>query len=381
MHLSLLINGDSQYSVSGMLQRHQWSLACLTFIIPISLYVLADQESRKPIVLSSPENKQLLWNVVLKCADLGHAVKPWVLHTKWSYRIIEENFRQGDDMSAKGLPINKHLDRSGLADIPSGQSNFLEFMCYPLMRVFAEYSHRDDAVLQLKSNQAKWNDMANEGELLTLSSLLFLVIGLCCCVDAGYMISSHELMEQQLDPFLHPLAWEEGLESMSEEPRGLSAKSAGSNASGPLRSDRAYASSMPRHSVKEDDDLELSYEPSRTMPIGINAAIPTSPPSPIPGANKKGLDVVMSSSVPGGHPRKDGMAKAVLAQRAALRVVHGPSPETLASPSHARDTHLDGGNDRPFASFPQGELRASQELIDVEVFKASVKPWSGDPKD
>ena len=32
----------------------------------------------------------------MKCADLGHCCKPWRMHRKWAFRIMEEMYQQGD---------------------------------------------------------------------------------------------------------------------------------------------------------------------------------------------------------------------------------------------------------------------------------------------
>ena len=49
--------------------------------------------------------------MIMKCADVGHAAKRNDLHVKWSMRICEEFFKQGDLEREKGIPISIFCDR------------------------------------------------------------------------------------------------------------------------------------------------------------------------------------------------------------------------------------------------------------------------------
>jgi hypothetical protein len=49
--------------------------------------------------------------MALKCGDLGHSAKNLTLHKRWTDRITEEFFQQGDDERKKGLPISPFMDR------------------------------------------------------------------------------------------------------------------------------------------------------------------------------------------------------------------------------------------------------------------------------
>ena len=46
------------------------------------------------------EDKLLMLKTIIKCADIGHALKPLHIHQQWSTHIIEEFFRQGDNERA-----------------------------------------------------------------------------------------------------------------------------------------------------------------------------------------------------------------------------------------------------------------------------------------
>ena len=74
-------------------------------------------------------NRQLALSAALKCAgsnfffqtnqigeyfiDIGHGAKGLELHKKWSRRIIEEFFNQGDLELKHNMPISPLCDRKG----------------------------------------------------------------------------------------------------------------------------------------------------------------------------------------------------------------------------------------------------------------------------
>jgi hypothetical protein len=52
---------------------------------------------------------------LIKCADLGHCCKPWKLHRKWAFRIMEEMYRQGEaELELGNTNIFVALDRRKL---------------------------------------------------------------------------------------------------------------------------------------------------------------------------------------------------------------------------------------------------------------------------
>lgn len=44
--------------------------------------------------IAAKEDNVLIWKILIKCADLGHCTKPMALHKKWTFRIMEEMYRQ-----------------------------------------------------------------------------------------------------------------------------------------------------------------------------------------------------------------------------------------------------------------------------------------------
>lgn len=52
-----------------------------------------------------------LYKMMLKCGDIGHAAKNTELHERWSLRVMEEFFKQGDSEKEQNLPVSMFCDR------------------------------------------------------------------------------------------------------------------------------------------------------------------------------------------------------------------------------------------------------------------------------
>jgi len=85
------------------------------------------------------EKSRLMLNkMALKCGDLGHSAKSLQLHKRWTDRITEEFFQQGDDERKRSLPISPFMDRQK-ANVPQSQVGFLDFLVIPMFTVWASY--------------------------------------------------------------------------------------------------------------------------------------------------------------------------------------------------------------------------------------------------
>ena len=54
----------------------------------------------------------ILAKIAIKMADLGHCAKPVALHRKWTARVVQEFFRQGDEEKKLGIDVLPHMDRA-----------------------------------------------------------------------------------------------------------------------------------------------------------------------------------------------------------------------------------------------------------------------------
>jgi calcium/calmodulin-dependent 3',5'-cyclic nucleotide phosphodiesterase len=57
---------------------------------------------------------------LLHSADISNPAKPWEIHTRWTARIMEEFFQQGDREKQLSLPISPLCDRN-TTSIPGSQ--------------------------------------------------------------------------------------------------------------------------------------------------------------------------------------------------------------------------------------------------------------------
>ncbi len=69
----------------------------------------------------SAQQKLLILQIALKCADLGHLAAPQAVHTRWVDCLAEEFYRQGDKERANGMKISPLMDRDQVAGISKSQ--------------------------------------------------------------------------------------------------------------------------------------------------------------------------------------------------------------------------------------------------------------------
>jgi len=101
---------------------------------------------------------------VCAVADLGHAALPWELHVKWSQRVQEEFFRQGDLERAKGVEVSPLSDRTAADQVPKNQVGFYQYLVSPLFRAVGEalpLDNFDDVMMRpAMANMARWEHIA-----------------------------------------------------------------------------------------------------------------------------------------------------------------------------------------------------------------------------
>ncbi|EZG46758.1 phosphdiesterase [Gregarina niphandrodes] len=88
------------------------------------------RESGKEI--RSAEDRINIYKMIIKLSDLSHALYDWELHTKWSLRISEEFYQQGDLEEQLGLPRSPLCNRAEHSRFAKNQCGFLEFVVLPL---------------------------------------------------------------------------------------------------------------------------------------------------------------------------------------------------------------------------------------------------------
>ncbi len=115
------------------------------------------------IVKTSDKSRLLINKMALKCGDLGHSAKQLTLHKRWTDRITEEFFQQGDDERKKGLTISPFMDRHK-PNVPQSQVGFLDFLVIPMFTVWTSFVQTEvtetdfPCMKQLTENHTHWKN-------------------------------------------------------------------------------------------------------------------------------------------------------------------------------------------------------------------------------
>eukprot|EP00297_Palpitomonas_bilix_P001069 CAMPEP_0113882666 /NCGR_PEP_ID=MMETSP0780_2-20120614/9104_1 /TAXON_ID=652834 /ORGANISM="Palpitomonas bilix" /LENGTH=898 /DNA_ID=CAMNT_0000869751 /DNA_START=340 /DNA_END=3036 /DNA_ORIENTATION=+ /assembly_acc=CAM_ASM_000599 len=116
----------------------------------------------KPWDWDDLNDRRMVIRTILKCADLGHTIRPWNLHRHRSELMRDEFFRQGDVERERGMKVSPLMDRN-MVDFPRSQTQFLKFVVTPL---FEAFSHLMDAakglLAQIETNSGKWAEMIED---------------------------------------------------------------------------------------------------------------------------------------------------------------------------------------------------------------------------
>lgn len=77
------------------------------------------------------DDRLALYRMCVKCADIAHAGKSEALHEKWTMKVVQEFFHQGDLELQQQLPISPFCNRL-TADLPKDQKGFIQGVVKPL---------------------------------------------------------------------------------------------------------------------------------------------------------------------------------------------------------------------------------------------------------
>ena len=72
------------------------------------------------VVELTEESRSKVLCLLLHSADVSNPAKPWDIHTRWTARIMEEFFQQGDREKQLSLPPSPLCDRN-TTNIPGSQ--------------------------------------------------------------------------------------------------------------------------------------------------------------------------------------------------------------------------------------------------------------------
>lgn len=108
------------------------------------------------IMLESYDDRiQVLQNMI-HCADLSNPTKPLDIYMRWTDRIMEEFWRQGDKERDLRLEISPMCDRH-VASVEKHQIGFIEFIVHPLWETWADLVYPDASyILETLEQNRDW---------------------------------------------------------------------------------------------------------------------------------------------------------------------------------------------------------------------------------
>jgi hypothetical protein len=70
--------------------------------------------------LEIKQDRKLLLNMAMKCADINNPTKKLIFCRKWTDMIMREFFAQGEEEKSRGLKVSMFMDKD-TTDIPKCQ--------------------------------------------------------------------------------------------------------------------------------------------------------------------------------------------------------------------------------------------------------------------
>ncbi|XP_055608152.1 uncharacterized protein LOC129755605 [Uranotaenia lowii] len=114
--------------------------------------------TRDSLDMREKEHRHFILQIALKCADISNPCRPWDISKKWSLKVCEEFFRQGDYERQLNLPVTSLCDRHSTS-VPKIQTGFFKFVVTPLMdewHRFLKTKLSHNMMHHLKYNQNQW---------------------------------------------------------------------------------------------------------------------------------------------------------------------------------------------------------------------------------
>jgi cAMP-specific phosphodiesterase 4 len=112
----------------------------------------------------APQDRLMILNTVVHCSDLGNPAKPRSACVKWTEKVMQEFFQQGDEERSRNLPISPMCDRKK-PNIERSQIGFIDHIVKPLFLTFHRMCPELKVCLdQLEENRKYWYERIKELE-------------------------------------------------------------------------------------------------------------------------------------------------------------------------------------------------------------------------
>ena len=106
--------------------------------------------------LGNADDKSVLMQVLMKCADVSNPTKEWSLYSEWIDRITAEFHHQGDLEKELGLEVSPFMNRNNDHNGPNAQKGFIEFIVYPLYEALESWSSIEILMHNLNAHREKF---------------------------------------------------------------------------------------------------------------------------------------------------------------------------------------------------------------------------------
>ncbi len=108
--------------------------------------------------------QQEFLNCLIHTSDISNPTKPLNTYLKWTSRVMEEFWKQGDREKNEHLPISFLCDRNSV-NIPKSQIGFMEGICSPLISSVVEiFPNLQFLIDNLNKNKEYFKKVRDEDE-------------------------------------------------------------------------------------------------------------------------------------------------------------------------------------------------------------------------
>ncbi|XP_025093157.1 cGMP-specific 3',5'-cyclic phosphodiesterase-like isoform X1 [Pomacea canaliculata] len=110
------------------------------------------------------KERELLRAMMMTACDVAAITKPWIIQQKVAQLVTNEFFEQGDiertQLGEQPIPM---MDRNKKDELPKMQVGFIDAVCIPVYKLFAEMNERlAPLYLGCENNREKWQELADE---------------------------------------------------------------------------------------------------------------------------------------------------------------------------------------------------------------------------
>ena len=111
------------------------------------------------------DDKLLVMQQMIKCADVSHPARAIEMHERWSSLISEEFYKQGDLEKSIGLPISPLCDREA-HNLAKSQIGFIEYVVKPAFVAFSSFCEVETWNTCLFDNLLHWKEVAARKQVI-----------------------------------------------------------------------------------------------------------------------------------------------------------------------------------------------------------------------